>query len=237
MRGWPRTSDALLGFRPNLGRPRIEAAHRGTKIIGRVGEFLDPRSQLGESTMEAGTNGRVGDAQNVSDLARLQPFDVVEFERDLEIERKSAQGEDEQAFVVALTEQRRGRRSEVVHAHLRNLALAPVLATKVLEHDVARGSEQIRAETGLRTQAFAPLDAGQECLLHEVFGGVADLAANEAKDGIEVALEQDLAGSRVAFLPRSQEFEVVVFQGIDDNRHSLGNKSGPIPTISAKGIP
>src|SRR5690606_462610 len=62
---------------------------------------------------------------------------------------------------------------------------------------------------GVAAEAIAGFEAAEEGRLHEVFGAVVDLVAKESEHGVEVALEQALARSRIAPAPRCQQFAIV----------------------------
>ena len=86
-------------------------------------------------------------------------------------------------------------------------ALASARAVVVAKHIVGDREEE-GSKCALATKAFATLERRDEGLLHEILEVVADLVAEEARDGVEVPIEELGAAALIAAAPGVEELGV-----------------------------
>ena len=138
---------------------------------------------------------RLGDEERVRDLARREPADLAQGQRDpaLGSERRVAAREDEREAIV-------GDRAHVVllrgqllqSADELGLALEDLLAADAVDRAVACGRDDPRARGTRHALARPPLECGRERVLHGVLGEL-EVAedAREDRDGMAPLLPED----------------------------------------------
>src|SRR5690606_39901050 len=85
------------------------------------------------------------------------------------------------------------------------VALVPVVPTQ----DVASHAEQVSAEARVAAEPVSALDAGEKGSLDQVIDLVGGLVGEEPADAVEVAVEQLVAGPRVARPPRVEQVDEI----------------------------
>jgi hypothetical protein len=179
-----------------------------------------PAQRLEAASEPAADGGHAEPAERHADLRRRHVLEVVEVDRELLLERHLAQRLDQLRQLLTLTQRPRQRGPEVRDAGDPKVQVLPARAsTKLLVQLEAGDGEQIGAKARPLREAAAGLDAAEEGVLDQVRGVVAELPAKEAEDRVEVALEQQVAGPRVAGGPALEELLVALRGGLAGNGH------------------
>src|SRR5262249_13787325 len=141
---------------------------------------------------EVGLHRAERSADDRRDLPPRHLLPVTELEQDLVIERDPPQGLEQEPLLLLPADDGARRGRELLRADTRELEprAVPVDAPIVLAEDVARDAEQVRAERGGVRDSRQPLEAAEERPLDQVVGGLGQLAAEETRETIVVALEE-----------------------------------------------
>ncbi len=154
-------------------------------------------------------HGALGELEHDRELGAAEVFPVVQLERDLELERDRAEGPREQLPILMRRELAARRGAQVLDRHARHVDLGAraLAASPVRVELVPRDREQVRAERRLAAEARVRREALRERRLHEILDlaiVAAALVPEEAEDGLEVSVEELLAGARVPCAPGPQ---------------------------------
>jgi hypothetical protein len=76
---------------PERRRPSPEVAHGGLQRGGTAGERRDALAQQLEATAQPRAYGAFGQLEHLGELGRAHALEVVELERELQLERDAAQ--------------------------------------------------------------------------------------------------------------------------------------------------
>jgi hypothetical protein len=185
-------------------------------------------------TREPSSNRPLGHVEHERDLTHGQLVPVVQLERDLLIERKGLHGLEHAVTTLPRRQYLAHRHPEIGHRGLEGIE-APAVALMMPEmsqQHVPSHTEQVAGKRSLRVDAVTSVREGDEGLLHEVFGAVADLGGKEAVDTADVPGHEPGGGVLVPRLPGADQLRVMRFAVM--HRVSSGRHAGPGTSYRAR---
>jgi hypothetical protein len=188
-----------------IGSPRVQAREHRPHDLGLRFERDHLLGQQRPRPAQSRADRSFGDAEHLCELEPAVIFPVEQLEQDLVIDRDPLKGLQDEGVLATAVRDRARRRRRVGDAVALGLdaSSAPEPREKN-EELVSRDREQVGAKRTVAPEAIAPLEAGEQCALHQVVGRRRSLVSEEPMERLEMALEQRIGGSGIALPPAQQ---------------------------------